>query len=182
MSKCEGQHYEGAGLMREAAEQKAKTIFIRELRTKGLTEEELDEGPRSDPLKWKIATVMRTETTVPLKWIAGGAILGPIETSATRWIAPDSSPDTYSFRARRILPATAARWRQQRPVTERRKLTTTASAAIATWGGLSSKRQTSFAVMMNGPSAGMLESWPRATMSSPPKRWLANWPKLPGTS
>jgi putative transposase len=73
---AQGQHYEGAALMREAAEQKAKKIFIRELRTAGLTEEELDERPRSDPLKWKIATAMRTETTVPLKWIARRLDLG----------------------------------------------------------------------------------------------------------
>jgi hypothetical protein len=72
----QGQHYEGAALMREAAEQKAETIFIRELRTAGLTEEELDERPRSDPLKWKIATAIRTETTVPLKWIARRLDLG----------------------------------------------------------------------------------------------------------
>jgi hypothetical protein len=72
----QGQHYEGAALMREAAEQKAETIFIRELRTAGLTEEELDERPRSDPLKGKIATAMRTETTVPLNWIARRLDLG----------------------------------------------------------------------------------------------------------
>ena len=72
----QGQHYEGAALMREAAEHMAETIFIRELRTAGLTEEELDERPRSDPLKWKIATAMRTETTVPLKWIARRLDLG----------------------------------------------------------------------------------------------------------
>ena len=62
--------------MREAAEQKAETIFSRELRTAGLTEEELDERPRSDPLKWKMAKAMRTETTVPLNWIARRLDLG----------------------------------------------------------------------------------------------------------
>jgi hypothetical protein len=90
-----GQHYEGAALMREAAEHKAETIFIRELRTAGLTEEELAERPRSDPLKWKIARAMRTETTVPLKWSPDASIWGPIPTSATESIglAQDSSPD-----------------------------------------------------------------------------------------
>ena len=46
--------------MREVAEQRAEKIFIRELRTAGLTEEELRERPRSDTLKWKIARAMRT--------------------------------------------------------------------------------------------------------------------------
>jgi hypothetical protein len=58
----------------------------------------------------------------------------------------------------------------KKPATEGRKPTTTASAAIAIWGGPSSKQQISFAVMINGPSARMLESWPRATMSSRSKR------------
>jgi hypothetical protein len=56
--------------MREAAEQKAERILIRELRIADLTEEGLGERPRSDPLKWKIAKMMRAETTVSPKWIA----------------------------------------------------------------------------------------------------------------
>ena len=53
------QHYEAAALMRDAAEQKAETIFIRQLRTTGVTERELKNRPRSDPLKWKIARTIQ---------------------------------------------------------------------------------------------------------------------------
>ena len=74
--RLQGQHYEAAALMREAAEQKAEKIFIRELRTAGLTEEELGKRPRSDPVKWKIARAIRTESTVSLKWIARRLDLG----------------------------------------------------------------------------------------------------------
>ena len=70
------QHYEAAALMRDAAEQKAETVFTRQLRTAGLTERELNKRPRRDQLKWKIAKAMRTETTVSLKWIAGRLNLG----------------------------------------------------------------------------------------------------------
>jgi putative transposase len=72
----QGQHYEAAALMRDAAEQKAETIFIRELGTAGLTEKEFGERPRSEQLKWRIAKAMRTETTVSLNWIARRLGLG----------------------------------------------------------------------------------------------------------
>ena len=70
------QHYEVAVLMRDAAEEKAESIFIRELRETGLTEDALRERPRREPLKWKIARTMRTETTVSLGWIARRLDLG----------------------------------------------------------------------------------------------------------
>ena len=72
----QGQHYEGAVLMRDAAEEKAERIFIRELRAAGLTEKALRERPRSEPVKWQIARTMRTETTVSLGWIARRLDLG----------------------------------------------------------------------------------------------------------
>jgi REP-associated tyrosine transposase len=72
----QGQHYEAAALMSDAAEERAESILIRELCAAGLIEQELSERPRSDPLKWKIARTMRTETTVSLKWIAGRLDLG----------------------------------------------------------------------------------------------------------
>ena len=72
----QGQHYEAAALMRDAAEQEAERILIRELRIAGLTEKGLGERLRSDLLKWKIAKAMRTETTVSLKWIARRLNLG----------------------------------------------------------------------------------------------------------
>jgi putative transposase len=73
---AQGQHYEAALLMKDAAEEKAERIFIRELRVAGLTEKALQERPRSEPLKWKIARSMRTETTVSLGWIARRLDLG----------------------------------------------------------------------------------------------------------
>ena len=72
----QGQHSEGAVLMRDAAEEKAERIFIRELRAAGRTEKALRERPRSEPLKWKIARTMRTQTTVSLGWIARRLDLG----------------------------------------------------------------------------------------------------------
>jgi hypothetical protein len=59
-------------LMKDAAEEKAERLFIRELLAAGLTEER----PRSEPLKWKIARAMHIETTVPLGWIARRLDLG----------------------------------------------------------------------------------------------------------
>ena len=72
----QGQHYEAAVLIRDAAEQKAERIFIAELCAADLTEKGLRERPRSEPLKWKIARTMRTETTVSLGWIAHRLDLG----------------------------------------------------------------------------------------------------------
>ena len=62
--------------MKDAAEEKAERIFIRELRAAGLAEKALRERPRSEPLKWKIARIMRTETAVSLGWIARRLDLG----------------------------------------------------------------------------------------------------------
>ena len=72
----QGQHYEAAVLIRDAAEQKAERIFIRELCAADLTEKGLRERPRSEPLKWKIARTMRTVCTVSLGWIAHRLDLG----------------------------------------------------------------------------------------------------------
>ncbi|HEY5704675.1 MAG TPA: hypothetical protein VIS96_03790, partial [Terrimicrobiaceae bacterium] len=65
-----------AVLMKDDGEEKAEGIFIRELRAAGLSEKALRERPRSEPLKWKIAAMMRTETTVSLGWIARRLDLG----------------------------------------------------------------------------------------------------------
>ena len=72
----QGQHYEAAVLIRDAAEQKAERIFILELCAADLTEKGLRERPRSEALKWKIARTMRAETTVSLGWIAHRLDLG----------------------------------------------------------------------------------------------------------
>ena len=72
----QGQHYEAAVLIKDAAAQKAETIFLRELRVAAMTEKALRERPRSEPLKWKIARAMRAQTTVSLGWIARRLELG----------------------------------------------------------------------------------------------------------
>ncbi len=62
--------------MRDAAEEQAARIFIRELRAADLTEKALRDRPRSEPLNWKITGTMRTKTTVSLGWIARRLDLG----------------------------------------------------------------------------------------------------------
>jgi Protein of unknown function (DUF1232) len=62
--------------MRDAAEENPERIFIRELRAAGRTEKALRERPISEPLKWKIARTMRTQTAVSLGWIARRLNLG----------------------------------------------------------------------------------------------------------
>jgi hypothetical protein len=52
--------------MKDAAAEKAQRIFIRELQAAALTEKALQERPRSEPLKKKIARTIRNETTVSL--------------------------------------------------------------------------------------------------------------------
>jgi hypothetical protein len=71
----QGQHNEGAALMRGRRAEGGNDLQSRTTHA-GLTEEELDERPRSDPLKWKMAKAIRTETTVPLNWIARRLDLG----------------------------------------------------------------------------------------------------------
>ena len=63
----QGQHYEAAVLMKDSAEDMAERIFIREPRAAGLKRKALRERPRSEPVKWKIARTMRTETRVSLR-------------------------------------------------------------------------------------------------------------------
>ena len=77
--------------MRDAAEQQAEKIFRRELRTAGVTERAVNERPRSDPLKWKIASAMRTETTLSLKWIGRRLNLGSASNVCHK-IASGSTP------------------------------------------------------------------------------------------
>ena len=82
--------------MKDAAEEKAERIFIRELRAAGLAEKALRERPRSEPLKWKIARIMRTETAVSLGWIARRLDFGQPRMSATKCDEIQySSPDPF---------------------------------------------------------------------------------------
>jgi hypothetical protein len=92
----QGQHYEAALLMKDAAEEKAERILVRELQAASLTEKALEERSRSEPLKWKVARTMRTETTVSLEWIARRLDLESARTSATKCDRIQySSPDAF---------------------------------------------------------------------------------------
>ena len=58
-------------LHRETAEQRANRIIAEELARRGWQESELATRRRSDPGKLAIAVRLRSETTLPIKWIAG---------------------------------------------------------------------------------------------------------------
>jgi hypothetical protein len=79
-----------AVLMKDAAEEKAERIFIRELRAAGLAEKTLRERPRSEPVKWRIAGTIRTETTVSLGWIARRLDLGSASNVCQKMRRPHS--------------------------------------------------------------------------------------------
>ena len=58
-------------LPRETAEQRANRIIAEELARRGWQESEWATRRRSDPGKLAIAAWRRSETTLPIKWIAG---------------------------------------------------------------------------------------------------------------
>ena len=57
-------------LYRETAEQGANRTIAEELARRGWPESELATRRRSDPGKLAIAARLRSETTLPIKWIA----------------------------------------------------------------------------------------------------------------
>ena len=57
-------------LHRETAEQRVNRIIAEELARRGLQEFELATRRRSDPGKLASAALLRSETTLPIKWIA----------------------------------------------------------------------------------------------------------------
>jgi putative transposase len=70
-----GENHAG-GLHRETAEQRANRIVAEELARRGWTEADLGTRRRSDPGKLAIAARLRSETTLPVKWIAARVQIG----------------------------------------------------------------------------------------------------------
>jgi len=65
-----GENHSGQ-LHRETAEQRANRIIAEELAPQSWQESEWATRRRSDPGKLAIAARLRSETTLPIKWIAG---------------------------------------------------------------------------------------------------------------
>src|ERR1017187_7977418 len=63
-------------LHRETAEQRANPIIAEELARRGWPESEWATRRRSDPGKLAIAARLRSETTLPIKWIAARGQIG----------------------------------------------------------------------------------------------------------
>ena len=63
-------------LRRETAEQKANRIIAEELLSRGWKESDLTTRGRSDRGKLAIASRLRSETTLPIKWIAARVHIG----------------------------------------------------------------------------------------------------------
>jgi hypothetical protein len=72
-----GQNHSGE-LHRETAEQRASRIIAEELSRRGWTESDLATRRRSDPGKVAIGVRLRSETTLPVKWIAARVQLGTV--------------------------------------------------------------------------------------------------------
>jgi hypothetical protein len=56
--------------MQESAEERAEAIITHELWRQRWSEKELEQRRKGDPFKVRLAARLRSETTVPLKWIA----------------------------------------------------------------------------------------------------------------
>ena len=78
-----GDHHSGE-LRRESAEAKAERIIVQELRNLGWTNAELGLRLKSDPAKLRIASRVRAETIVPVKWIAQRLRMGSWKSATTR--------------------------------------------------------------------------------------------------
>jgi hypothetical protein len=70
-----GENHSGE-LHRETAEQRANRIIAEELARRGWPEPELATRRRSDPGKLAIAARLRSETTLPINWIAARVQIG----------------------------------------------------------------------------------------------------------
>ena len=70
-----GENHSGQ-LQRETAEPRASRIIAEELARRDWTEADLARGLRSDPGRLAIAARLRSETTLPVKWIAAGVQIG----------------------------------------------------------------------------------------------------------
>ena len=70
-----GEHHSGQ-LHRETAEQRANRVLSEELSQRGWKESDLTTRRRGDPGKLAIAARLRSETTLPIKWIAARVQIG----------------------------------------------------------------------------------------------------------
>ena len=78
-----GEHHSGE-LKRESAEAKAERIIREELQRLGWKSADLTRRLKSDPGKLEIATRVRNETTLPVKWIAHRLHMGSWKSATTR--------------------------------------------------------------------------------------------------
>ena len=70
-----GEHHYGSERA-ESTEAKAGRIVAEELKRAGWTEAQLPLKPKGDPVKLAMATRLRQETTVTLKWISQQLAMG----------------------------------------------------------------------------------------------------------
>lgn len=75
MAERRGKWHYGEELQ-ESAEERAERIIEAELRRKGWKEKELPLHRKGDTFKVQLAGRLRTETTMPLQWIAGRLHMG----------------------------------------------------------------------------------------------------------
>ena len=78
-----GDHHSGE-MKRESAEAKAERIIAEELKRLGWTQADLHLRLKTDPCKIAIATRLRKETILPIKWIAERLHLGTWKSAKTR--------------------------------------------------------------------------------------------------
>jgi hypothetical protein len=80
-------------LHRETAEQRANPIIAEELARRGWQESELATRRRSDPGKLASAARLRSETTLPIKWIAARVQIGTAKGAKSVLPHPAQSQD-----------------------------------------------------------------------------------------
>ena len=98
-----GDHHSGE-VRREGAERKAERIIVEELRRLGWKESDLAGRRKSDPGKLAMATRLRKETTLPLKWIAGRVRLGTSKSANSKlhhWMRANEDAGMIPHRAAR---------------------------------------------------------------------------------
>ena len=76
--------YHSGEIKRQSAEAKAERIIAEELQRQGWTQADLHLRLKTDPGKLAIATRLRKETILPIKWIAARLHLGTWKSAKTR--------------------------------------------------------------------------------------------------
>jgi hypothetical protein len=105
MEGRKGDHHSGA-LRQESAEAKAERIIVEELRSLGWVEADLAQRRKSDPGKLALASRLRRETTLALKWIAGRVRLGTSKSANTKlhqWMQANRDPGSRRGSANKTL-------------------------------------------------------------------------------